>query len=378
MKYTPRQFSFAQYLLRRIGFLPQEDINAYLQHLLLVKGRYHFNPKAKNPFKRWHYSAKACMDALLAEVELKKSPKQIALRQPLGPHFSATSLARYAFCAAAFSIADSFEQNSTTSNEWIELGDHLHQTLRLSAQHANYRENKDPFYRRAWQNPAIGKIMRSEPIYMGHAALAKLFFNDETGFVGSPDYIFNDRDGLFFVVEEKFIQQRDPMNPSALKLDREELKGILEEKNLERQQQWEKLAFYFFDNHILQVLAYLYNLVEYPLSYGYLVYWLYDFKDGEPYVHKAGVKKLSLTNETMALYQRYLNEMQTFKEQGNINFDVLKVNAKKCAACSLSPYCMHKTKRFNAVHYPYRSADLRLYAAEFPSVLRSELPGNGS
>ena len=167
------------------------------------------------------------------------------------------------------------------------------------------------------------------------------------------------------------------MNPSALKLDKEELKGILEEKNLERQQLWEKLAFYFFDNHILQVLAYLYNLIEYPLSYGYLVYWLYDFKDGEPYVYKAGVKKLSLTNETLALYQQHFSQMQQFRKRGRESFDATKVNVKKCAACSFSAYCMHKTKRFNTVHYPYRSADMRLYAAEFPSVLRSELSGNG-
>jgi hypothetical protein len=369
MKYTPRQLSFAQHLLRRLGFFQQKDIDVYLQHLLQVRGRYQYNPKVKNPFKRWQYSAKACIDALLTEVELKKKPQQIQIRPQLGRSFSASSLARYGFCPAAMSIADSFESAETQSSEAIEMGNSLHESLRLSGQRRKCTESTDPFYRRAWQNPAIGKMLRAETVFCGHTEMPKLFYNEETGFVGSPDYIFKDRAGSFFVVEEKFIRCDDPMNPPEHKLAKEAFKGTLKEKNLERQQQWEKLAFYFFDNHILQVLAYLYNLVEYPLQYGYLVYWLYDFKDGEPYVHKAGVKKISLDADNRTLYHQNLSKMQQLKEQGTESFDPQNVNVKKCAACSFNAYCMHKTRRLNTLHYPYRSNDLRLFAAAFPGML---------
>lgn len=370
MKYTPRQLSYAQYLLRRMGFQNPKDIEQYLQQLMLSKGRYHFNPKAKNPFKAWQFSAKAAVDALVAELELKKAPTKIPQQKTVSPHFTATQLARYSFCPAAFSISNTFETIVGPGDGLIELGEQLHESLRLSRQKQKSETTTDPFYRRAWQNPAIAKILRAEPIYAGHGVDAPLFRNEKTGFVGSPDYIFQDREGTYFVVEEKFIHYRDPMNPSAIKLNKEEWSGTLAAKNQERQQEWEKIPFYFFKNHLLQVLAYLVNICDYPLEYGYLVYWLYDFKDGEAYVHKAGVKKLSLDPKNLALYNHYLNQFQQFMQQGTESFQVESVNVKKCAACSQSLYCMHKTRRFDEVRFPYRKEDIKLYSAEFPGDLR--------
>lgn len=370
MKYTPRQLSYAQYLLRRMGFQTAKDIDQYLQQLLQSKGRYHFNPKAKNPFKVWQFSAKAGVDALVAEMEIKKTPAKILLRKGQLSHFTATQLARYSFCPAALSISHTFETLIETGDGLIAMGEQLHESLRLSQQKQKNGATMNSFYRRAWQNPAIAKILRAETVYTGHGADAPLFSNEKTGFLGSPDYIFRDREGLYFVVEEKFIQYRDPMNPSATKLNKEEWAGTLAAKNQERQQEWAQIPFYFFKNHLIQVLAYLANICDYPLQYGYLVYWLYDFKDGEAYVHKAGVKKLSLDPTNLALYQFYLNGFQQFQRQGAEPFDVEKVNVKKCAACSQSPYCMHKTRRLDEVHYPYRKEDIKLYPAEFPASLR--------
>ena len=370
MKYTARQLSYAQYLLRRMGFQVTKDIDQYLQQLLLSKGRYHFNPKAKNPFKAWQFSAKAGVDALVTELELKKAPAKIPLRKAPMPHFTATQLARYSFCPAAFSISHTFETAIETGDGQMMMGEQLHESLRLSRQKQRYETPTNPFYHRAWQNPAIAKILRAETVYTGHGADAPLLSNEKTGFVGSPDYIFRDREGVYFVVEEKFIQHRDPMNPSATKLNREEWAGTLATKNQERQQEWAQIPFYFFKNHLLQVLAYLVNICDYPLQYGYLVYWLYDFKDGEVYVHKAGVKKLSLDPKNFELYNHYLDRFQQFMQQGVEPFQVERVNVKKCAACSQSLYCMHKTKRLDEVRLPYRKEDLKLYPAEFPGVLR--------
>ncbi|MDX2071904.1 MAG: hypothetical protein SFV55_25950 [Haliscomenobacter sp.] len=370
MKYTPRQLTYAQYLLRRIGFRAPKDIDQYLHQLMLSKGRYHFNPKAKNPFKAWQFSAKAAVDALVTELELKKVPEKIPLQQAASPHFTATQLARYSFCPAAFSISNTFETMEEPGKALMVVGEQLHESLRLSRQKQKSETTTDPFYRRAWQNPAIGKILRAETIYAGHATDAPLFSNEKTAFLGSPDYIFRDREGTYFVVEEKFIHYRDPMNPSAIKLNREEWVGTLAAKNLERRQEWEKIPFYFFKNHLLQVLAYLVNICDYPLEYGYLVYWLYDFKDGETYVHKAGVKKLSLDPKNLELYNHHLDRFQQFVQQGVEPFQVESVNIKKCAACSQSPYCIHKTRRFDEVRFPYRKEDIKLYPTEFPGDLR--------
>ena len=372
MKYTPRQLSYAQYLLRRMGFQTPKDIEQYLQQLMLSKGRYHFNPKAKNPFKAWQFSAKAAIDALVAELELKKAPAKIPLLKAVSAYFTATQLARYSFCPVAFSISNTFETVIEPGDGLMLMGEQLHESLRLSWQKQKNKAATDPFYRRAWQNPAIAKILRAETVYTGHGVDAPLFSNEKTAFVGSPDYIFRDREGAYFVVEEKFIHYRDPMNPSAIKLNKEEWAGTLVAKNQERQQEWAQIPFYFFKNHLLQVLAYLVNICDYPLEYGYLVYWLYDFKDGEAYVHKAGVKKLSLDTKNLELYNHYLDRFQQFVQQGAEPFQVESVNVKKCAACSQSLYCMHKTKRFDELRFPYRKEDIKLYPAEFPGVLRQQ------
>jgi len=373
MKYSTRQQNYAQYLLKRIGFQEQKDIDLYLQQLLHSKGRYHFNPKAKNSFQSWKYSAKACVDALVQELELKKNAQDIPLFNNGSSVFTATNLARYTFCPAAFSIGNSFELKSSREDTLLDMGEQLHQSLRLSREKERPQMRSDPFYRRAWQNPAIQKILCSKLMYTGHGEKASLFYNPANGFYGQPDYIFRDKAGAYFVVEEKFIRYEDPMNPSAAKISKEEWAGTLAEKNKERQQAWEKLPFYFFKNHMLQVLAYLANIQEYPLTYGYLVYWLYDFKDGEAYVHKAGVKKLSLDAPNQALYEEYLNRWKNFVEKGQETFDVAKINPKKCAACSLSPYCMHKTKQYNEINYPYRREDLKIFSAEFPATLRHQI-----
>jgi hypothetical protein len=261
------------------------------------------------------------------------------------------------------------------SEALLTLGEHLHSKLRLSQQRQDYSEQGsiDPFYLRAWQNPAITKILKAQEICAGHAEQKLLFHNVQTGFSGSPDYIFQDRQGAYFVVEEKFIRYDDPMNPSALQLSREEAQGILADKQEERQKQWENIPCFFYKNHLLQVLAYLYNIQEYPLEYGYLVYWLYDFKEGSAYVHKACVKKINLDAKNQALYATYLQRFRYFVKNGVETFDPQAVNPKKCAACSFSPYCMHKTRRYSEVHYPYRGSDLGIFAAAFPGELRHQI-----
>lgn len=373
MKYTTRQQSYAQYLLRRIGFQEQKDIDLYLQQLLIAKGRYHFNPKAKNPFQGWKYSAKACVEALMQEFELKKTAHNLLPGRAVPAAFTATNLARYAFCPAAFSIGQRFESVPFTTDTLMAMGEQLHESLRLSRQKERHLASGDPFYQRAWQNPAIAKILRSELLYTGHSEQTHFFHNPQNGFTGQPDYIFRDNTRAYFVVEEKFIRYDDPMNPSAIQLSKEEWAGTMVEKNQKRQKAWEKLPFYFFKNHILQILAYLANVQEYPLAYGYLVYWMYDFKDGEVYVHKAGVKKLSLDESNQALYADYLNRWQNFLQKGQEDFDPDKINLKKCAACSLSAYCMHKTKRYTELNYPYRREDLKIFPASFPSALRHQI-----
>jgi len=105
-----------------------------------------------------------------------------------------------------------------------------------------------------------------------------------------------------------------------------------------------------------------------------LVYWLYDYKDGEPYVFKAGVKKIKLDEKSNDLYQQYKLKMGEFMQKGVEAFDAALVNPKKCAACSFSSFCMQKNRRLDRVWFPYPVEALRLFPTPFPDTLRQN-PG---
>src|SRR5690554_1714127 len=74
----------------------------------------------------------------------------------------------------------------------------------------------------------------------------RYFINENEGFIGQPDYIFKNKNGENFVVEEKF--QRNTYG------------------NQRR----------FYNNHKIQLASYINYIQEINLKYGYLVYWVYD------------------------------------------------------------------------------------------------------
>ena len=206
-----------------------------------------------------------------------------------------------------------------------------------------------------------------------------------------PDYIFQDADGLYFVVEEKYQRRCDPLKQrysnninryaddnwlspedaeDKLKADEEE-KRILREEEERIIEEWKHYKGYFFSNHIIQVLSYIKNIKEYSLSYGYLLYWYYDFEDNMPYINKVVSKRIEFGSKEKNTYEAASNKILELKKTGKVEFKIADLSMKKCAACAVNKYCGHKSGRYEELTLPYSINYLGLFYPEFPRELKS-------
>src|SRR5690606_12343253 len=90
----------------------------------------------------------------------------------------------------------------------------------------------------------INTIKQSELVYADFKTKKSKYFKGKNGvFVGKPDYIFKDNEGKFFVVEEKYQYQAYSTGETPN----------------------------FYDNHINQLLSYIYGISRPSIDYGFLV-----------------------------------------------------------------------------------------------------------
>lgn len=204
-------------------------------------------------------------------------------------------------------------------------------------------------------NENIEKIKNCKLIFSGHTNENNFFINEEQNFIGQPDYIFRDPNNNYFVVEEKFKYLNNYINEDDYNYEK-----IVNDRA--------KLKRFFFSNHIIQLQSYIDYIKEYNITYGVLIYWFYDFYDELPNIHSVSMKVIKKKEHTSLLNSTLLN-IKLFLKEKEISFDI-KINPKKCAACSVNKYCAHKTSNLNSLVIPYKKEDLRLRYVEFPVELK--------
>lgn len=357
MGYSEKQRIFSTYMLQRIGF--QKFIDQYLHQLENVYGVWDFWVN-KDGYYKYFLSVSKCIDVLLQEIELKKNRTKIVLKKDSGK-ISATDFANYVYCPVSFSINKSFVIEKPVGEEFTVLGTNYHKQLRLLNKQIPFNLKEDEIHKQTvFQNEVIKKIKASKLIFAGHNDEKKIFINDEENFVGQPDYIFQDSDGKYFVVEEKFksLKSEDDSFWNGQKFT------------------YKQTANYFHKNHEMQLVTYLRNIKEYKIEYGYLIYWYYQIDKIEldisvelPKIHDLRLKKIELTFENNLLYENVSNAINKLKTSENSNFDSAEINLNKCVKCVVGNYCMQKNGRFNSFNFPYKIEDISLYYMEFPIEL---------
>lgn len=296
------------------------------------------------------------LNALLYEYNLKKN-KTIKYVRSSNKLISASDIANFIFCPASFSIGGTYQ---LPRNRLLEVGHKLHEKHQLNNLEletsfddsffmellgfvpeektikAAYINHENEFF--------FDDLKNSELIFIGHDGLRKResFKNYEDGVVGQPDYIYKNKEGEIYVVEEKF-----------------------------RWRDWGASNF-FFENHKAQLATYICFLKEFDIKYGYLLYWTYDFVGAEISYKECRVLKITRGEKVEKYIQKKKKELYDFIANGNRLFDTDSLNPKKCANCSHTMLCGHKTKRFKKITYPYSTEFLSLVFVPYPNELKKD------
>nr|MBC7614269.1 hypothetical protein [Pseudopedobacter sp.] len=344
-------------MLKKIGMTNNSDIAIYLEHLENLYGKMVSFPSQKSYSGiYWKYSVSACIELIKQEIDLKQSINSIEFCLPKST-FSATDLSNYEYCPASFVINNSFKIEKPSGVEFTEIGKEFHN--KLLATRTTWYEKKNIDFSSI--DLDVKKVRDSRLIFAGHQEDDKKFNNEN--WVGIPDYIFQDLENNYFVVEEKFHYKKDPEDIYVY----DEYTAEEAEKE---QKAWSNYKAYFFSNHIVQIVSYIKNIKEYSLKYGYLLYWYYDIKNDEPYIHKVLAKRINLNEQTEELYSNTVNGIKQLGTNTETLFQIDKLNMKKCAGCVVNKYCGHKTKRFEMLTFPYNLNFLNLFYAKFPDELK--------
>lgn len=324
---SEKSIAYHDYILKRLGF-KSEYLEEYLIHLVN-------RPECefKTEDGRTYYDI---MPFLLKEYELKGN-KAFKQAKRNSDYISATDLANFTFCPVAYSISKTFE---IEPSEEAKKGTQLHERQRLinnlkSTPPFSNNKNKDFFQ----------EIHNSKIVYSGHSDdnnSEKYFVNDQIGFVGQPDYVFENLKGENFIVEEKFTNANQ----------------VTKDENQTT----------FFKNHRVQLESYIYLLKQFNAKYGYLVYWVYSFNDYRPSV-ECKVLKIYKNQGITELLDTAINQIKTFNSEKSLDISKELLKPKKCANCAYSQCCGHKTKRIDKVSIPYKKEYHNLYYAEYPEIL---------
>lgn len=261
--------------------------------------------------------------------------EEYVLPKVAGHFISATDISSYIFCPASYCIQKTFKEVEVT--EEAQIGTELHAQNRLvgfvpgtTSRFAFTSSVTENTFYNAENQEFFDDVNTSTILYVGHASNTKKYFKSSRGkFVGQPDYVFTNRSGQNYVVEEKY---------RSLKKEVRSLR----------------------DNHKAQLLAYIIGLDELRAQYGYLVYWYYDYEEKRREVKKCVVYKVVKTDAEQDIIRSTYKDIASCNTGNSLHFDTARIDLAKCANCVVSIFCGHKTGRFTEVAVPYSNEFYKL------------------
>ena len=349
---TEKQALYSDFLLRQLGFFDKDKRTEYFNEL--------------TDAQVYEYDLRDCtsnaISELITEVNLRTNRRNILRYKRRSKYISASDIASFAFCPVSFTISNSFRTKQTKKEE---IGTNFHKQKLLGRVTAKpiHGEEKRASPHLLSSNRFYKQILNSNLIFQGHSDYEskKVFHNKQEQFSGQPDYIFKNRNGIYFIVEEKF---RFYKVHRFWDISDE---GRIEYLNDELQRSKEIKPPNYLSNK-LQLYSYFRNNKEHNTKYGYLVYWFYDYKhkeDTEPAVHTIRIIKMNKSYNMENKYIKVKNAIKQLLQTGQFIYNPHKISYRKCANCSVRNYCHHKTKQNSLIKYPYNPYDLKVFAVKY-------------
>ncbi len=282
---------------------------------------------------------------------------------------SATDISNFTFCPVNFSISKSLYFKTLESTE---KGTELHEKSILNEiTKKDYTPTKNNYY--PWiDSEQSYKSLKDqldgfEILYSDHASddKSRIFKSKNEKYSAKPDYILiNKAKNKIIVVEEKYYQIPKQFYSYGDSNYYDEIENKINNKRNKVQ---------FHQNHIYQVLSYIYGIQEYKIDYGLLVYWKYEYDDdGDTIVTKCNFKKIHRNEKSRENLNQIFKEIKDFKKSGELSFDPNIRNPKKCANCVHNYLCGHKTGKFHKLTFPYNEKFLQTKFVSYPEEFKSD------
>ena len=250
-----------------------------------------------------------------------------------------SDLSHYLFCPVSFAINESFKVDTNASwekDEWLgekELFIDRHRRFQITNSFKDVFDGCDIEINTQLQQD-FESLFRST-IRVNNATNPKptIYANKAGDLKGAPDYIMQDSSGIKFAITEKFssIYSADSNTP--------------------------------FDSDLIKHYAFIDELVEAEISFGYLITWYWHLIDIQT---EAGRQKKKIVIKSYRLtkvkadqsnsnkLKRTIQDVNDFKARKSMEVDGDRISfANKCLNCSVISYCSHKTGKFNVINLPY-------------------------
>lgn len=255
---------------------------------------------------------------------------------------SATDLSDFSFCPASHAIQVTYNLKKTAI---ANIGTIMHREQLLMidrrkvikdsfysfARTKNYNDLKDEVLTQEIKKsimPLLNDIASSELIFcdQNDDENKQIFYNKDKTICGIPDYVFKRKDGTFFIVEEKFSLLKE----SSKKISKP------------------------YVNHRFQLGTYSMFLENIKASYGYIIYWLYNFdKHRHPDICEAKSFRIDSSKSLKAEIEIAMDHINELQNKKTIDFKIEELNPRKCVNCISTELCLHKTGTVKNLHIPY-------------------------
>lgn len=299
-------------------------------------------------------------DYLKLEIKIKKNELYDIIETD-SIYISASDIANFTYCPVSFAISRSIKYKTLAS---AKIGLELHETSFINSMIFNKSKKElvnsieEIFYDESFKT--LSDILKNcDILYSGHSPNDKVkYFKSSRGnFIGQPDFILRDRTtNKIFVIEEKYHY----IPKEFINYGNTDYYGDVHKKNRnEREKQ------IVYDNHINQLLSYVYGIADYEIDYGILIYWKYEIEENKRNITKCSFKIFYKNEEHQIKLNKIYLKIKSFLRNKNLEFDINIRNPKKCASCVNNILCGHKTGNFNDISLPYNSKYLKINKGSF-------------
>lgn len=299
-------------------------------------------------------------DYLKLEIKIKKNELYDIIETD-SIYISASDIANFTYCPVSFAISRSIKYKTLAS---AKIGLELHETSFINSMIFNKSKKElvnsieEIFYDESFKT--LSDILKNcDILYSGHSPNDKVkYFKSSRGnFIGQPDFILRDRTtNKIFVIEEKYHY----IPKEFINYGNTDYYGDVHKKNRnEREKQ------IVYDNHINQLLSYVYGIADYEIDYGILIYWKYEIEENKRNITKCSFKIFYKNEEHQINLNKIYLKIKSFLRNKNLEFDINIRNPKKCASCVNNILCGHKTGNFNDITLPYNSKYLKINKGSF-------------